>query len=147
MSVKIIKIPTGETKVEISKAEWIYMGEEMDWFVGGTNSPYLAEIFIQDEPSHWEFIIDWEQEVVRDVLHLSYLPDYNDVEDIYETLITLGENEAKKWLRDRGLNDRDLEVVIDTMYLSNFSSQKLYNTDIYSGSSSNSSSNNSSSSE
>lgn len=130
MPVKIIQMPSGEKKVEVSKAEWVYMGEEMGWFVGGTDSPYLAEIMMQDEPAHWEFIINWEQEVVRNVLHMSYLPDYHDVEDLHETLITLGEDETKKWLRDRGLNDRDLEVVIDALYLSSFSSQKPLNTEI-----------------
>jgi len=127
MPVKIVKTPDGETKVAVSKVEWNNMGDSMGWFIGGTDSPYFASIDFDDTPANWEFTINWEQEVVRDILHLSYLPNYYETAEIYEVLLAEGEDVAKQWLRDRGLNNRDIEVVIDCMYMSNFSSQKPSN--------------------
>ena len=54
---------------------------------------------------------------------------FYDTAEIYSVLLSEGEDVAKQWLTDRGLNDRDVEVVIEALYLSNFSSQPPINED------------------
>jgi len=122
MPVKIIT-QNGETKVEVSKVEWNHMGDSMGWFVGSTDSPYFASVDLDATPSNWEFTTNWDQETVRDIFKLSYLPNYDETAEIYEVFIAEGEDMARQWLTDRGLNVRDVQVVIEAMYLSNFSSQ------------------------